>query len=187
MGPQPSCRSDHAPRSIDRSVQYCSRRPRKPAHPTMERCKDRHCRRGAAALLFGLQTTGRSFPPCYPRARGLSPPARQRAFTLRSSPNRATSTPMTKGSDKVTTASRVMAASTTSLAMNCIELARGNSPLTRTPRRKTISLATVARIDGEAVEPDVRKIAAIFLKFQSRAPPRRHDRIGNDNRPAHHR
>jgi hypothetical protein len=57
---------------------------------------------------------------------------RRSTITLRSSPNRATSTPMTNGSENVTTASRVMAASTTSLAMNCIELARGNSPLTRT-------------------------------------------------------
>ena len=81
MGPQPSCRPDDAPRSIDRSVQYCSRRVlRKPAHPTMERCKDRHCRRGAAALLFGLRRPGAVSPRVILAPEDLARPVQPAGF-----------------------------------------------------------------------------------------------------------
>jgi hypothetical protein len=88
MGPQPSCRPDDAPRSIDRSVQYCSRRVlRKPAHPTMERCKDRHCRRGAAALLFGLRRPGAVSPRVILAPEDLARPVQPAGFFFATKPD----------------------------------------------------------------------------------------------------
>jgi hypothetical protein len=47
----------------------------------MERCKDRHCRRGAAALLFGLRRPG-AVPPVSSRPRTQPASAQAAGFFL---------------------------------------------------------------------------------------------------------
>ena len=54
----------------------------KPAHPAMERCRDRHCRRGAAALLFGFRRPGAQSPRVSSRPRTQPALCNRRAFSL---------------------------------------------------------------------------------------------------------
>ena len=54
----------------------------KPANPAMERCRDRHCRRGAAALLFGLRRPGAYRPRVSSRPKTPARPHSTAGFFL---------------------------------------------------------------------------------------------------------
>jgi hypothetical protein len=64
-------------------------RPLPPAcNPTMERCKDRHCRRGAAALLFGLRRPGAVSPRVILAPEDLARPVQPAGFFFAAKPDK---------------------------------------------------------------------------------------------------